>query len=172
MIYRFRVILDAAEDVFRDIEIQHDATFEDFHNAIIQAFGFDGMEMASFYVSNDEWDQGEEISQFDMSEGPDSIRLMNETTLDGVLSEDQLRLIYVYDFLNMWTLLVELAEIAEPIPGVMYPNLLFSHGILPDSAPDKQFEADEDEDPYGFNENDDDLDINDYDSLNFDENWN
>lgn len=170
MIYRFRVILDATEDVFRDIEIQEDATFEDFNNVITQAFGFDGMEMASFYISDDEWNQGEEISQFDMSEGQDSIRLMNETTLDGVFSEDQTRMIYVYDFLNMWTFLVELAEIAEPINGQAYPNLLFSHGILPDSAPDKQFEADEDEDPYGLN--DEDLDINDYDSLNFDENWN
>lgn len=170
MIYRFRVILDAAEDVFRDIEIQEDATFEDFHNAIIQAFGFDGMEMASFYVSDEEWNQGEEISQFDMSEGQDSIRLMNETKLDSVFSEDQLRMIYVYDFLNMWTLLVELAEIAEPLSSQIYPNLLFSHGVLPDSAPDKQFEADED--PYGFNDDEDDIDINDYDSLNFDENWN
>lgn len=170
MIYRFRVILDATEDVFRDIEIQEDATFEDFNNAITQAFGFDGMEMASFYVSDDEWNQGEEISQFDMSEGQDSIRLMNETTLDGIFSEDQTRMIYVYDFLNMWTFLIELAEIAEPLSGISYPNLLFSHGILPDSAPDKQFEADEDEDPYGIN--DEDLDINDYDSLNFDENWN
>ncbi|WP_420572503.1 IS1096 element passenger TnpR family protein [Kordia sp.] len=169
MIFRFRIILDAAEDVFRDIEIQEDATFEDFNNVITQAFGFDGMEMASFYVSDDEWNQGEEISQFDMSEGQDSIRLMNETTLDSIFSEDQTRMIYVYDFLNMWTFLVELAEIAEPVNGQAYPNLLFSHGILPDSAPDKQFEAEQD--PYGM-EGDDDLDINDYDSLNFDENWN
>jgi len=169
MIFRFRIILDATEDIFRDIEIQEDATLEDFSNAITQAFGFDGMEMASFYVSDDEWNQGEEISQFDMSEGQASVRLMNETSLDSAFSEDQTRMIYVYDFLNMWTFLVELAEIAEPIQGISYPNLLFSHGILPDSAPDKQFEAEED--PYGL-EGDDDLDINDYDSLNFDENWN
>jgi hypothetical protein len=169
MIYRFRIILDATEDVFRDIEIHEEATFEDFSNVITQAFGFDGMEMASFYVSDDEWNQGEEISQFDMSEGMDSVRLMNETTLDGVFSEEQTHMIYVYDFLNMWTFLIELAEIADPVNGTAYPNLLFSHGILPDSAPDKQFEADED--PYGFDD-DDDLDINDYDSLNFDENWN
>ncbi|MEM6684694.1 MAG: hypothetical protein AAF617_02770 [Bacteroidota bacterium] len=169
MIYRFRIILDATEDVFRDIEIQEEATFEDFSNAITQSFGFDGMEMASFYVSDEEWNQGEEISQFDM--GEDTGRLMNETTLDGVFSEDQTRMIYVYDFLNMWTFLVELAEIAEPVNGVSYPNLLFSHGILPDSAPDKQFEADFDVSPYDYND-DEDLDINDYDSLNFDENWN
>jgi hypothetical protein len=170
MIYRFRVILDATDDIFRDIEIQEDATFEDFNNAITQAFGFDGMEMASFYVSDDEWNQGEEICQFDMSEGQDSIRLMNETTIDSIFSENQTRMIYVYDFLNMWTFLIELAEIAEPVNGESYPNLLFSHGILPDSAPDKQFEADKD--PYGMEDDDEDLDINDYDSLNFDENWN
>ena len=30
MIYRFRIILDAVEDVFRDIEIETSATLEDF----------------------------------------------------------------------------------------------------------------------------------------------
>ena len=44
MIYRFRVILDDKDDVFRDIEIKADTTAEDFHNAIVQAFGFDGGE--------------------------------------------------------------------------------------------------------------------------------
>ena len=52
MIYRFRVILDAKEDVFRDIEINSENTLEEFHNSITQAFGFEGNEMASFYVSN------------------------------------------------------------------------------------------------------------------------
>ena len=72
MIYRFRAILDTHEDVFRDLEIQADATLEDFHNALTQAFGFGGQEMASFYVSNDQWEQGEEIALFDMSEKPGS----------------------------------------------------------------------------------------------------
>ncbi len=70
MIYRFRIILDnkSEEDIFRDIEIRKTDTLEDLHNAITQSFGFDGMEMASFYLSDDEWNQGEEISLFDMSE--------------------------------------------------------------------------------------------------------
>ena len=49
MIYRFRIILDAKEDILRDIEIEDSATLEDFHYAIAQAFGFAGSEMASFY---------------------------------------------------------------------------------------------------------------------------
>jgi len=127
MIYRFRVILDTHEDVFRDIEIEATATLEDFHNAITQAFGFGGQEMASFYTSNEVWEQNEEIALFDMSEEPGQLRVMNETIVEDVVSEDETKLIYVYDFLNMWTFLVELAEIAEPEVGMIYPNLMFAH---------------------------------------------
>ena len=169
MLYRFRIILDAEDDVFRDIEIMANSTLEDLHNTILQSFGFDGTEMASFYISDDNWNQGEEISQFDISEGLDSVRLMNETSLDDVVSESQTKLIYVYDFLSMWTFLVELAEIAEPDPQMDYPNLLFVHGQLPTAAPEKEFEADDDDLGPDF---DDDFDVDDYDDLSFDENWN
>ncbi|MFO7720418.1 MAG: hypothetical protein R6W85_08255 [Gillisia sp.] len=170
MIYRFRIILDTNEDVFRDIEIEEEATLEDFHNAIINAFGFDGNEMASFYLSDGDWNQGEEISQFDLSDGGEAIRLMNETTLDSVVSESETKLIYVYDFLSMWTFLIELAEIAEPEAGRDYPNLMFVHGQIPLEAPDKEFIAEKDE--YGEDEMDSDFDIEDYDDLPFEDNWN
>ena len=169
MIYRFRVILDTEEDVFRDLEIEKTATAEEFHNIITQAFGFDGSEMASFYVSNEQWDQGEEISLFDMSDGNSPVRLMNETRLEDITHEKQTRLIYVYDFLSMWTFMVELAEVAEYEPGREYPNVMFSHGELPDSPPEKNFEAENLD--YG-NEFEDDLDVDDYDNLGFEEHWN
>ena len=168
MIYRFRIILDANEDVFRDIEITATASLEDLHNSISQAFGFAGQEMASFYVSNDLWEQGEEIALFDMNETPGSIRIMHQTIIEEVTNEDRTKLIYVYDFLNLWTFLVELAEIAEPEEGKFYPHLMFAHGQIPDEAPEKEFIADvegEDSEEYG-------LDPEDYDDLDFDENWN
>ena len=170
MIYRFRVILDTHEDVFRDIEIEAVANLEDLHNTITQAFGFAGQEMASFYVSNDLWEQGEEIALFEMSEVPGSIRIMSETSIKDVTHQKQTKLIYVYDFLNMWTFLVELAEIADRQEGLAYPNLMFAHGVIPEEAPDKEFIAD----PTGEKDPDDeyDLDPNDYDHLDFDENWN
>ena len=170
MIYRFRAILDTKEDVFRDIEIGSENTLEELHNSITQAFGFEGNEMASFYVSNENWEQGEEIALFDMSEGMDSIRIMNETSIDDVTDRNQPRLLYVYDFLSMWTFLVELADIAEPDPNQTYPNLMFSHGNLPDEAPEKEFIAEgkeTDDEQY-----DDDLDPEDYGDLDFNENWN
>src|SRR5690554_934006 len=98
MIYRFRIILDTDEDVFRDIEIQDSATLEDFHNTITQAFGFDGNEMASFYKANEFWEEGEEIALFDLGDIPGEIRVMNETFIEDVVSREETRLIYVYDF--------------------------------------------------------------------------
>lgn len=171
MIYRFRVILDndTEDDIFRDIEIRENDTLEDFHNTITQSFGFDGSEMASFYVSNDEWEQGEEISLFDISDEANA-RLMNETSLNDVVHEAQTRLIYIYDFFSMWTFLVELAEIVEEAEGTDYPNLMFVHGQIPDEAPERSFEADDLDE---FNDEfDDNYDIDDYESLDFDENWN
>ena len=170
MIYRFRVILDndTEDDIFRDIEIRSTDTLEDLHNSITQAFGFDGTEMASFYVSNDEWDQGEEISLFDLSEGINSVRLMNESPLDDSIGEKQTKLIYVYDFLTMWTFFVELAEIVEEVEGVDYPNLMFVHGQIPDAAPEVAFEAEEEDNEF---DDDDDFDVSDYDNLNFDDQY-
>ena len=171
MIYRFRVILDTHEDVFRDIEIKASASLEDFHNAITQSFGFDGLEMASFYISNDLWEEGEEISLFDVSDEPGGIRVMNETYLEDVVDENNTRLLYVYDFLNMWTFMAELADIAEAEEGVMYPNLMFAHGQIPEEAPEKEFTSEPIEEEEDFEE-DFDLDPEDYDNLDFDENWN
>jgi hypothetical protein len=172
MVYRFRVVLDTVEDVFRDIEILKTNSLEDLHNVITQSFGFDGTEMASFYVSDDEWSQGEEIVLFDMSEGVSKVRMMNETAIEDVFSQSNTKMIYVYDFLSMWTFYVELADISEQAEGVDYPNLMYVHGQLPDSPPDREFEAEDLGGDEYENEFQDDLDIDDYDNLDFDENLN
>jgi hypothetical protein len=172
MIYRFRIILDntTEDDVLRDLEIREGDTMEDLHNVITQSFGFDGMEMASFYVSDDQWNQGEEIAMEDMSEAGAEVKKMSSTLINEVIHEASTRLIYLYDFMNMWTFYVELGEIVEEAEGTDYPNLMFVHGQIPDEAPEKVFEAEEGENDY--DEFEDDLDPNDYDNLDFDENWN
>ncbi|MFN3754360.1 IS1096 element passenger TnpR family protein [Flavobacterium sp.] len=178
MIYKFRAILDAEEDVFRDIAIQEEDTLEDLHNAIVNAFGFDGLEVASFYTCDDQWNQEEEIPMFDTGDVVGEQKIMSDYPLNQLLGEDQTKIIYVYDFINMWTFLVELAAVEEEEIGVIYPNLLFSHGVLPAIAPEKEFEA-ENEDFYSEFEDDlddDDLDMfggdDSFEDFGFEENWN
>jgi hypothetical protein len=182
MVYKFRVILDTEDDVFRDIAIMEDDTLEDFHNAIVNAFDFDGMEIASFYTCDDKWNQEEEIPLFDTGDVPGEMMTMADYQLSQILDKDSTKIIYVYDFLNMWTFLVELAAIEEVTVGETYPSLLFSHGLMPADAGDKSFESDDmKDDIYGEFEDDldeDDLDMFDnegggnFEDYGFEENWN
>jgi hypothetical protein len=112
MVYKFRVILDAEEDIFRDIAILADDTLEDLHNAIFNSFGFDGMEVASFYTCDETWNQEDEISLL-IQETYLEQKIMSDYKLSDILDDENTKIIYVYDFINMWTFLVELAAIEE-----------------------------------------------------------
>lgn len=138
-IYGFRVILDFKQaDIFRDIEISNEATFEDLHNSIVQAFALESGEMASFYKSDDQWTQGDEISLFAVD---DKAFVMSDWTIEQMCSEVGCKLLYIFDFLNMWTFYVEVMEISEPKAGESYPRLIYSEGIMPGEREDIQFES-------------------------------
>ena len=178
MVYKFRVILDTEDDVFRDIAILKEDTLEDLHNAIVNSFGFDGLEIASFYTCDNQWNQDEEISLFDTGDVIGEQKVMSDYVLSDILNTENTKIIYVYDFLNMWTFLVELAAIEDQISGNVYPETLFSHGELPLEAPEKDF-ADASTSDYDYEEDEydeDELDMLDggenYEDYGFEENWN
>ena len=141
MIYRLRVILDndTEDDIFRDIEINKKDALVEFHKAIITSFGFSNNEIASFYLSDNQWNQGEEILLFNFEDRDK--KLMSDILINNVINIKNNKLIYVYDFLNMWTFLIELVEVAEGIKGIDYPNIIFSKGEIPKKAPEKKFES-------------------------------
>lgn len=183
MIYKFRVILDAEEDIFRDLAIECHSTLEDLHNAIVNAFGFDGTETGSFFTCEDDWtwNEEDEIPMFDTGDVPGEIKTMADFAIDDLMHQDNTKMVYVYDFFNMWTFFLELAAIETPEEGETYPTLLFAHGELPAEAIQSGFRGGEvtDEDLYGDFE--DDLDEEDYDlfegddsfeDMGFEENWN
>jgi|TARA_B100000902_G_scaffold6788_1_gene8779 hypothetical protein len=157
MIYRIRIILDYKEDIIRDIEIEDNSTFEDLHYTIINYFNLDGKELAAFYISNDNWEQGEEIVLDGFNENNQI--LMNKTNLKTIINKNQKKFIYVYDFLKLWTFFVEIFEISEGKKNSVYPKNIFSNGDLPSEAPEKQFIAQENEDSI----EDKDLDYNNFD---------
>ena len=67
-IIKLRIILDATEDIFRDIEIDYDAPLMHLHLATLDAFEWNNAnEMASFYKSNEQWDRGDEFPMMAMS---------------------------------------------------------------------------------------------------------
>lgn len=154
--YKVRIILDAKEDVIRTILVDQTINLEALHFTITKAFGFGGQEMASFYRTDHEWNQGEEIPLFDMAEVGVDTSMASHRLEEALLTENE-KLIYVYDFMKMWTFYVELLEVIdEKLPEL--PAVILSVGEIPSEAPEKEFIAEKDESLEFEDELDDDFD--------------
>lgn len=173
---KFRVLLDSEKDeeIFRDILISDTDNFESFYRSIINAFRFQGQEMASFYVSNDSWDKGHEINLMDMTYGDDDMdalpNIMKDAVMKDFLEEPDQKFILVYDFMRMWIFLIEL--IGYEKEGPQEPQLLLAVGMAPpeDSRTGENLsmfgeEGKEEEDEFGFDQFDDDISDEDYSSF-------
>ena len=157
--YKVRIILDTQEDVIRTILVDDKKSLEDLHFIIAKAFNFDGLEMASFYMTDHEWNQGEEIPLFNMSETGEGTS-MSTCIINETLPDVNDKLIYVYDFFKMWTFYVEIIENSNTT--VLEEKVILSVGDVPSEAPEKEFKADKIK-----NEFDDDLDsgFNDFENI-------
>lgn len=157
---KFRVLLDTEQDseIFRDIVMDENDNFESLYHAIIRAFNFQGDQMASFYISNDNWDKGHEISLMDMNYGDEAIdevaSVMSGAVLREFMHEDDQKIILVYDFMRMWIFLIELIERTEEI--IDSPTTLLAVGMAPPE--DSRMINVDDEDDMMFDNEDDDLD--------------
>jgi hypothetical protein len=164
--YKIRVILDTKEDVIRTILVDSNLNLEDLHLTIAKSFGFKGQEMASFYRTDDEWTQGEEIPLFNMEEIGEGIS-MKTCLLQETLPAINDKLIYVYDFLKMWTFYVDVIEIsAENKVGL--PQIILTVGEIPSEAPDKEFIAEKLDDGFDDEEDTDD-DFGNFDDFDYNE---
>lgn len=161
-----RIVVDTEEDIFRDIEIRGDQNFEELHDAIIRSFKFGGDQMASFYMSNDNWEKGQEIGLMDVSafDGDNSTPSMKNTVISDFLSDPHQKMLYVYDFLKMWIFYVEVIAINDADESEGYPRVVREFGEAPDEnskdLPDlfEGIDLGEDDD-FGMKEDfDDDLD--------------
>ncbi|QNM86645.1 hypothetical protein H9W90_05875 [Polaribacter pectinis] len=162
--YKIRVILDTKEDIIRTILINDNINLENLHSIIAKSFGFKGQEMASFYRTDEEWNQGEEIPLFNMAEAGEGVS-MQTCILNETLPEENDKLIYVYDFLNMWTFYVDVVEISSEMKNDL-PQTILSVGEIPEEAPEKEFVANKLDSDFDEDEDDfdpfDDFDYNEY----------
>lgn len=176
---KFRVLLDSKEntEIFRDVIVPDSATFADLYKISIESFGFKGDQMASFYMSNDEWDKGQEITLEDMSFGEESdTPIMDKALVREFIEAPDQKIILVYDFIKMWIFLLELVAYEKETPA--NPLLALAVGDAPkedsrsgddnDALFAGEFEefGEDEEDEFGFNDFDDDYNEEDYSSFN------
>jgi hypothetical protein len=164
--YKIRIILDTKKDVIRTILVDDQLNLEVLHLTIAKSFGFGGQEMASFYSTDDEWNQGVEIPLFNMEEVGEGIS-MQKCILNKTLPKENNKLIYVYDFLNLWTFYVEVIEISEDIKEDL-PQIILTVGEVPSEAPEKEFVIEKLDDGFGDDGNIDD-EFGDFDDFDYNE---
>ncbi|KAA6320088.1 hypothetical protein EZS27_030093, partial [termite gut metagenome] len=71
MIYRFVIISDEADSFVREIQIDPETTFYDFHKAILASVGYVNNEMTSFFICSDDWEKEQEITLEEMDTNPE-----------------------------------------------------------------------------------------------------
>ena len=154
-----QVHLEYKKDVIRDIEIKSNSNLEELHHAIISAFELDKNELASFYITNHEFELLQEIPLFRVEDKENSMLGMSDIILSSILKEKGTQLLYVYDFMKMWRFLITLTEIIED--EMINTKCINSVGIMPENAPEISFKSEKEFDP--FSEAFDDLDeFNEY----------
>ncbi|MCB9202709.1 MAG: hypothetical protein H6604_06670 [Flavobacteriales bacterium] len=143
MLYKIRVILNTDEEknVFRDIQIRGNQTLWNLHQGIRSAFNFKTEEMASFYYCDETWEQQGEIPLEDMTDDH-SGETMSDIYIKQALPELNSRLLYVYDFMDMWSFYIEAIEIKEKAPAsIHYPLTIFRFGTVPLKSPKADFKS-------------------------------
>lgn len=135
MIFKFKVLSVEDEHFIRDYELQYDATLLDFHRLLCEDLGFESEEMASFFLSNKNWDKLREFTLVDMVEEdePDENAplSMDKVTLVQLMKQKHERLIFVYDLLNDRSLFIELIETHKGKKNMDYPCVAFAQGDAP-----------------------------------------
>ncbi len=131
--YRFRVTFEDYDDVSRDIEIRSTQTFDDLHHAIHSSIGFDASKPASFYMSDDNWKKGREITTKDVSEEDAAvIHSVRKARLCDYIIDPHQKIYYVFDFATPWTFRIELIKInREEDMSASYPRCLKATGEAP-----------------------------------------
>jgi hypothetical protein len=132
-LYRFRITFEDYDDVIREIDVKSNQTFEDLHRAIHQSTGYSPEFSSSFYISNDQWIKGEEITYMPNQKRIDrGVALMDKVKLLSYIDDPHQKFYYTFNFDRPFDFHVELMKIIlDDAPGVTYPAVIRSVGEAP-----------------------------------------
>ena len=98
MIYKITFSCDDVDDFRRVFEADSEATFLELHQAILKSAGYPDDQMTSFYICNDYWEKGQEVTLMEMGSNFEYDNMtMESTRLSDLLEDRGQRMIYVFD---------------------------------------------------------------------------
>ncbi len=111
MIFEFRIkCKDDKNNFALTILVDENQTFLDFHNTIHMYSSFDTIQMTSFFISDDDWNRGTEIT---LMEVDDKIPSMEETKINELVNNKGGKLLYLFDFFSDRFFKIELVNIID-----------------------------------------------------------
>lgn len=136
MVYKIRVILDAKEDIFRDVEVKGKQTLWNLHLGIKSAFSLQGDELSTFNLLEDDGTIVKSVPLEDMSDDGDG-EIMSDVYIDEAFESVGNKAQFQYGLLDLWEFFCELVEVIEETKGVNYPITVYRFGNVPLKAPSK-----------------------------------
>ncbi len=136
MVYKIRVILDAKDDVFRDIEIRGKQTLWNLHLGIKNAFSLQGEELSAFNLLEDDGTIIKSVPLEDMSDEGDG-EIMSDVYINEAFSKVGDKAQFQYGFIDLWEFLCELVSIDDAKPSVQYPITVYRFGNVSLKSPNK-----------------------------------
>lgn len=136
MVFKIRIILDAKEDIFRDVEIKGKQTLWNLHNGIKSAFSLSGDELSTFNILESDGTIVKTVPLEDMSDEGDG-EIMSDIYISEVFENKGDKAQFQYGFLDLWEFFCELVETKDDTKGVNYPITVFRFGNVPMKAPGK-----------------------------------
>ncbi|MBO5759238.1 MAG: hypothetical protein J6R31_04270 [Rikenellaceae bacterium] len=136
MILKFRMLSDENDAFVREYEMPYDATLLEFNDYICRNLKYDS-DMASFFLSDAEWNKGREFTLMDMGiseeeAGDDMPLYMGDVVLGQILHNNRDRLIYMFDMLAERAFYLEVVGTDIAQAGVRYPRTTASEAAAPD----------------------------------------
>lgn len=175
MVYKFTILSDEVDTFVREIGIDSEASFFDLHNAILDFVDYEKNQMTSFFICSDDWEKGQEVTLVETESSSEYDNLvMDETKLEDLISDENQKLIYVFDMMSDRVFFMELTEIV-PRQSLDKAVCLTTEGnapiqiladdelvVVPKTTLDENFYGDED---YELDE----LDEEGFGEMNFDD---
>jgi hypothetical protein len=175
MVYKFTMLSDEIDDFVRVIDIDSEAKFIDLHNAILDSVSYEKNQMTTFFICSDNWEKGQEVTLVEMESSSEYDNLvMDETTLEELLVDENQKLLYVFDMMSDRVFFLELTEIVPrknlnkavcvTSEGDAPTQIMADEGIIvaPKASLDENFYGDEDFEL-------DELDEEGFGEMNFDD---
>jgi len=116
--------------LWRKIKLSHKHTLLDLHNAIQEAFDFGNDHLYSFFMDGKRYSKNR--YNCDMCEEPPFVDEAVIGELDLYVGQ---KILYLFDFGDMWEFDVQLVEILEEDTIVLKPQIIESKGESPEQYP-------------------------------------